>query len=202
MPYLGNPRKNDHCIEKMAEVIKEYGFIIPVVVKANGEVVDGHLRLKTARFLGWKEVPVVIADHLSDKQAKAFRVAANKTATWAENDEAQLKRELKALKDFDFDLTLTGFSEMELEPLVDFDIKPLTGRLGKFGVTDEQGSNDSMPQPGDESGFAQPAAKVAMTFVLDRDSAEYAAWVKFKDANKKKDDGAAFCALLRTLGDA
>jgi ParB-like chromosome segregation protein Spo0J len=59
----------------MAAAIREFGFRIPIVAKSDGSVVDGHLRLKAARKLGLTEVPVALADELTDAQIKAFRLA-------------------------------------------------------------------------------------------------------------------------------
>ena len=66
--YARNPRKNDFVVDRMVSCIKEFGFRIPIVAKSDGTVVDGHLRLKAARKLGLEEVPVVIADDLSEAQ--------------------------------------------------------------------------------------------------------------------------------------
>jgi DNA modification methylase len=116
--YARNPRKNDHAVTQMAAVITEFGFRIPVVAKSTGELVDGHLRLKAARQLGLATVPVVLADNLSDVQIKAFRLLANRSATWAEWDEDLLRLELEDLSAMDFDLTLTGFDDLEIEKLL------------------------------------------------------------------------------------
>ena len=62
----------------MASAIREFGFRIPIVAKSDGSVVDGHLRLKAARKLGLTEVPVALADELTDAQIKAFRLLANR----------------------------------------------------------------------------------------------------------------------------
>ena len=72
----------------MASAIKEFGFRIPIVAKSDGGVVDGHLRLKAARKLGLADVPVALADELTDTQIKAFRLLANRSASWAEWDTA------------------------------------------------------------------------------------------------------------------
>lgn len=113
--YVRNPRNNDAVVDKMVACIKEFGFRIPIVAKSDGSVVDGHLRLKAARKLGLEEVPVVIADDLSEAQIKAFRLVANQSANWAEWNEEFLRLELLDLKDMDFDLDLTGFDFSELE---------------------------------------------------------------------------------------
>jgi DNA modification methylase len=116
--YARNPRKNDAVVDRMVGCIKEFGFRIPVVAKSDGSVVDGHLRLKAAKKLGMTEVPVVIADDLTDAQIKAFRLIANQSANWADWDEELLKLELEDLKNLDFDLDLTGFDLSEVEKLL------------------------------------------------------------------------------------
>jgi DNA modification methylase len=102
----------------MVDCIREFGFRIPIVAKSDGTIVDGHLRLKAAKTMGLQEVPVVLADELSDAQIKAFRLIANQSANWAEFDEELLKLELEDLKALDFDLNLTGFDFDEIQNLL------------------------------------------------------------------------------------
>jgi DNA modification methylase len=116
--YARNPRKNDAAVDRMVSCIKEFGFRIPIAAKSDGSVVDGHLRLKAAKKLGMTEVPVVIADDLTETQIKAFRLIANQSANWAEWDEELLKLELEDLKNLNFDLDLTGFDLSEVEKLL------------------------------------------------------------------------------------
>lgn len=118
IPYVRNPRKNDHAVEQMAGAITEFGFRIPLIAKSNGELVDGHLRLKAALHLGLDTVPVILADDLTPAQIKAFRLLANRSATWAQWDDDLLRLELDDLKLEDFDLTLTGFDPDELAALL------------------------------------------------------------------------------------
>jgi DNA modification methylase len=113
-PYARNPRKNDHVVDQMAAAITEFGFRIPIIARSTGEVVDGHLRLKAALRLGLEQVPVILADDLTPAQIKAFRILANRSATWADWDEDLLRLELEELKLDDFDLALTGFDADEL----------------------------------------------------------------------------------------
>jgi DNA modification methylase len=115
--YARNPRKNDHAVDKVAAAIKEFGFRVPIVAKSDGLVVDGHLRLKAARKLGLAEVPVVLADDLTDAQVKAFRISVNRMAELAEWDSELLALELGELGELGFDLELTGFSEDEANAL-------------------------------------------------------------------------------------
>lgn len=117
--YARNPRKNDEQVERMKAAIKEFGFRIPVVAKSDGSLVDGHLRLKAARALGLKEVPVALADELTETQVKAFRLLANQSANWAEWDSDLLKLELEELEADGFDCDIIGFDEDTLEALGD-----------------------------------------------------------------------------------
>ena len=119
--YARNPRKNDAVVDKMVGCIKEFGFRIPIVAKSDGSIVDGHLRLKAAKKLGLKEVPVVLADDLTEAQIKAFRLVANQSANWAEWDEELLKLELEELKEMNFDLGLTGFDLDEISEILKTD---------------------------------------------------------------------------------
>ena len=124
--YARNPRKNDHAVDRVAAAIKEFGFRVPIVAKSDGLVVDGHLRLKAARKLGLAEVPVVLADDLTDAQVKAFRISVNRMAELAEWDSDLLAIELGELGELGFDLELTGFGEKEIEAMTLADEKPST----------------------------------------------------------------------------
>lgn len=141
--YARNPRKNDHAVEQMAAVITEFGFRIPVVAKSTGELVDGHLRLKAARKLGMTTVPVVLADELSEAQIKAFRLLANRSATWAQWDDALLALELEDLKLADFDLSLTGFEDGEIARLLADDVE--TDDAEQEPNADEPDAADDVP---------------------------------------------------------
>jgi len=99
----------------MIASIREFGFKIPVLARSNGEVVDGHLRLKAAKKLGLVETPVILCDEWSEAQVKAFRLLVNRSASWAKWDEDLLALELQDLKALDFDLDLTGFDPIEID---------------------------------------------------------------------------------------
>lgn len=121
--YIRNPRRNDQVIQRMVASISEFGFTIPILAKSDGSVIDGHLRLKAAVEMKMETVPVVIADHMSESQIKAFRLLANRSANWAEWDEELLKIELIDLKTSGFNLELTGFDAKELSDLIDSSIQ-------------------------------------------------------------------------------
>ncbi len=118
IPYPRNPRKNDAAVDRMYASIREFGFKVPCLVRSDGEVVDGHLRLKAARKLGITEIPVILCDEWSDAQVKAFRLLVNRSATWADFDEELLALELQEIQQADFDLDLTGFDAGEIDDLL------------------------------------------------------------------------------------
>jgi ParB-like chromosome segregation protein Spo0J len=104
IPYARHPRKNDDAVARMVASIREFGFKIPLLIRSNGDIVDGHLRLKAAKKLGMQELPVILCDEWSEAQVKAFRLLVNRSATWAEWDEELLAIEIQELKGMDFDL--------------------------------------------------------------------------------------------------
>ena len=116
--YARNPRKNDAAVDRMCSSIREFGFKIPVLARSDGEVVDGHLRLKAARKLGIKNVPVILCDEWTQAQVKAFRLMVNRSVTWAAWDDELLALELQELNAADFDLSLTGFDPKEIDDLL------------------------------------------------------------------------------------
>ena len=101
IPYENNPRNNDEAVDKVAESIREFGFQQPIVIDKDGVVIVGHTRLKAAKKLGLETVPVVMADNLTEEQAKAYRLADNKTNEFAEWDFDALDIELLDIKDID-----------------------------------------------------------------------------------------------------
>jgi DNA modification methylase len=119
--YARNPRKNDTAVDRMCSSIREFGFKIPVLARSDGEVVDGHLRLKAARKLGISEIPVILCDEWTPAQVKAFRLMVNRSVTWAAWDEELLALELQDIQESDFDLSLTGFDPHEIDTLLALD---------------------------------------------------------------------------------
>ena len=118
-PYDKNPRNNDDAVEATANSIHEFGWQQPIVVDKNGVIIVGHTRLKAAKKLKLKQVPVVVADNLTDEQVKAYRLADNKTGELAGWDFDLLNSELEDLTSID--MSDFGFDESE-----DVDIDELT----------------------------------------------------------------------------
>lgn len=103
-PYENNPRVNNDGVEAVAESIKAFGFKVPMVLDKDGVIICGHTRYKAAQKLGIDQVPCVIADDLTEKEAKAFRLADNKVSDFSIFDNKKLLEELDGLDDI-----FTGF---------------------------------------------------------------------------------------------
>lgn len=114
-PYPGNPRVNAGAVDAVAESIKRFGFRVPVVVDSADVIIAGHTRMLAAAKLGLKEVPVHVAADLSPDQAKALRLADNKSGEIATWDDSLLARELGELFERGIDMGDIGFTEAELE---------------------------------------------------------------------------------------
>lgn len=119
IPYINNPRINDNAVEHVAASIREFGFKVPILIDRDNVVIAGHTRLKAAQKLQMEKVPVIRTDDLSPAQVKAFRIADNKLSEIASWDYDKLIVEMEQLKEFDFDIDLTGFSESEIFPVFD-----------------------------------------------------------------------------------
>lgn len=115
IPYVNNARThNAQQINKLRSSLREFGFINPVIIDRNFNVIAGHGRIRAAKEEGIAEVPCVFVDYLTEAQKKAYILADNRMAMDAGWDEELLKVEIEALQAEDFDLSLTGFDESEL----------------------------------------------------------------------------------------
>ena len=135
--YVKNPRKNDTAVGAVAKSIEEFGFKIPILIDDNNEIIAGHTRLKAAQSLELEKVPVIRVSDLTPEQIKAFRIADNKLGEISEWDKDLLVSELSDLKQFDFDLDLTGFNEFEISSMLpDFiDNSSADGSIYGGGIT-------------------------------------------------------------------
>lgn len=118
-PYANNARNNEKAVDVVAKSIKEFGFKNPILIDNNFEIIAGHTRLLAAKKLGMNEVLTIKVDDLTPEQVKAFRIADNKTAEYADWNLELLAQELEDLKLADYDLSLTGFDMSEAEKLLD-----------------------------------------------------------------------------------
>ncbi len=117
--YPRNPRTHSETqVAQIAASMVEFGWTNPVLVSADGELIAGHGRLEATRRLGLETVPVVVLDHLTPAQRRAYVIADNKLALNAGWNEELLAAELHALNGEGFDLSLIGFDEAELDRLM------------------------------------------------------------------------------------
>ena len=138
-PYPNNPRKlSETAIEKVAQSIQEFGFRQPIVIDKDRIIVVGHTRYRASKKLGYKKVPITIAENLTKEQINAYRIADNRTNEEAKWDEELLKMELKELDYKDFDLKMTGFDDKQINDLL-FEEKQ--------GLTDDDAVPDTPEEP-------------------------------------------------------
>ena len=115
-PYENNARTHsDKQVEKIARSIEEFGFINPVLIDSNYGIIAGHGRVEGAKALGMEEVPCLFIEDLTDEQKRAYIIADNKLALDAGWDYELLQIELEELDNLNFDFTLTGFDNLELD---------------------------------------------------------------------------------------
>ena len=118
IPYVNNARTHSpEQIKKLRSSLREFGFVNPVIIDREYNVIAGHGRLMAAKEEGITEVPCVYVDHLTDAQKKAYILADNRMALDAGWDEELLAVEMQELQDLGYDLSMTGFDEKELADL-------------------------------------------------------------------------------------
>ena len=141
IPFARNPRTHsDAQVDQIAASIAEFGFNNPILVDTKAGIIAGHGRLLAARKLGLTEVPVIVLDHLTEAQKRAYIIADNQLALNAGWDEELLRSELAALQQEDFDLDLIGFEDQELARL-------LAAQDATQGLTDEDAVPELPPIP-------------------------------------------------------
>ena len=118
-PYAQNAKTHGaDQVAKIAASMAQFGWTVPVLVAGDGEVIAGHGRILAATHLGLTDAPVIVLDHLSEAQRRAYRLADNKLTELGAWDEALLAGELQELLADDFDLSVVGFSDAELDALL------------------------------------------------------------------------------------
>jgi ParB-like chromosome segregation protein Spo0J len=118
-PYTRNAKTHDaDQVARIAASMAKFGWTVPCLVAADGELIAGHGRILAAAQLGLAEAPVIVLDHLTEAQRRAYRIADNKLTEMGGWDEALLLEELRGLLADDFDLGLIGIPEEELDALL------------------------------------------------------------------------------------
>lgn len=102
-PYKKNPRNNKKAVKYVAKSIEEFGFRSPIIVDKNHVIICGHTRYSAAKKLGLTDIPVIVADDLTDEQVKAYRLADNKVSEKATWDEGLLNLEMSEILDINME---------------------------------------------------------------------------------------------------
>lgn len=122
VPYKKNSRTHsEEQIKQISESMKEFGFTNPILIDEENEIIAGHGRVLGAKKLGIESVPCIRLEGLTEAQKKAYIIADNKIALNSGWNEDILKMEILDLKDEDFKIGLLGFSDSELDKLLDVD---------------------------------------------------------------------------------
>src|SRR5579872_6245418 len=119
VPYEKNPRTHSaRQVDQIKASMKEFGFVVPILIDSKAGIVAGHGRLLAARKLGLTHVPVIVLDHLSEAQKRAYLLADNQLALNAGWDEDLLRVELEELKALDINIDLIGFDPGDLDRML------------------------------------------------------------------------------------
>jgi DNA modification methylase len=119
VPYARNARTHSpEQVDQIAASIREWGWTVPVLIDETGGLIAGHGRVMAAKKLGLSDVPAMRAEGWSEAQKRAYVLADNKLALNAGWDNELLRVELDGLKELDFDLSLTGFADLELSTIL------------------------------------------------------------------------------------
>ena len=118
IPYEKNPRDNRAALDAIELSSEEYGVTNPILVNEEKVILAGHTRREAAILAGLEKVPYIVVDGLTEAQQKAYRLADNKLSELSIWDEDLLKEELEDLLDEDYDISLTGFSDVDLTDLL------------------------------------------------------------------------------------
>jgi len=118
VPYQNNARTHSkEQILKLRSSLREFGFVNPVLIDRDCNIIAGHGRVEAAKLEGMAEIPCVLVEHLTEAQKKAYILADNRLAMDAGWDKELLALKLEGLKELNFDLNLTGFEAAEIEQL-------------------------------------------------------------------------------------
>jgi len=142
IPYARNARTHtDEQVTKVAASIREFGWTNPILVDGKNGIVAGHCRLLAAKKLGLTRVPVIELAYLTEAQKRAYILADNQLAINGSGWDGELLRiELSELKEEDFDLSMTGFDDAEIDRmLAEVEEEPdIQGNTDEDAVPEEQ----------------------------------------------------------------
>ena len=131
IPFENNPRRNEDAVDPVGASMEQFGYKVPIVVTDDNVIITGHTRLKALKKAGVDEVTVIVADDLTDEQARAFRLADNKTAELAGWDFEALDIEL-------FDIDKIDMEQFGFEPPT-VDDEPISETGSSFNYHEQYG---------------------------------------------------------------
>jgi hypothetical protein len=121
-PYAMNARvHSDEQVADLARSIQEFGFVNPVLLGEDDVIIAGHGRVMAAKSIGLDKVPCIVLGHLSEKQRRALTLADNRITLKSSWDFEKVSAELAKLAEMDYDITVTGFTEDELDNFLRID---------------------------------------------------------------------------------
>ena len=136
--YDNNAKEHPNWqIEQIKNSIQEFGFNDPIAIDENNIIIEGHGRYLALKELDYKEIEVIRLKHLSEEQKTAYMIAHNKLTMNTEFDIEALKYEINKLETVDFDLSILGFDEAELQEIMEDDISGITGDNGSGEVIED-----------------------------------------------------------------
>jgi len=140
IPYARNSRTHSEAqVAQIAASIREWGWTMPILIDETGNIIAGHGRVMAAQKLNIKDVPCMTAEGWSEAKRRAYVIADNKLALNAGWDDEMLRVEFGELRDLDFDLSLTGFDDAEIDALFPTEVAE--------GLTDEDAVPEAPEQP-------------------------------------------------------
>lgn len=196
-PNPKNPRDIKDSVGPVARSIKEFGFLVPIVINDSNVVLSGHARLEAAKSLDMKKVPVVVAEGLTKEQETAFMLADNRLSENASYNTEQLAGLLKELAGADYDLLITGFQAEEIEAFITSATSDLDDILG----LGEDTSDDSIMGDEEEGQDVRHMHRLMFLLNADEKSVIMEALDKIKKASPTKlSNGQALTALCVSVG--
>lgn len=191
LPNPNNPRIIQDAIVPVANSIKEFGFLVPIVVNENNIILAGHARHAAAKLIGLDTIPTIQASHLEPAQAQAFMLADNRLSEKAEYDHKMLADVLRTLDDQDFDTTLTGFSLAEIDSYLD----AASANFDDLINMDEEEKSEALDM--DEPGGESEMQRLSFFFTKEQKKIVMDAIVQQQEiAEEKLSNGAALARIL------
>ena len=182
-PYAHNPKTHPaEQVEKIARSITEFGFLVPVLIDADNSIIAGHGRLLAARKLGIDKIPTIRVDHLTEAQIRAYRITDNRL-TESPWDIGELQFEIDDLKLAEFDIDLTGFSEIDLGGMAEAKRRhDITFKPGQASISNEvefiEDEKEALMADDAAQKLFEDRSTILITFSGGKDSSFALLWAK------------------------